>query len=261
MISGRRWTTSAAWKAPAVQALAIQVVAGLLSFGLCRFLSAYITDQISIGETILLEGVLAAILTSWRKLARWWIAIQLVFPVAVLTVFALQLPPTLFLVAFLFLLGLYWSTFRTQVPFYPSGPATWRAVAQLLPSGCPIQVVDIGSGLGGFVLNMAKRRPESRFIGIELAPLPWLISALRAHLTRSAATFVRGDYESLDFSTFDVVFAYLSPAAMPGLWQKFQREMRPGPLLLSYEFPIEGVTPHLSVLPHPQGPILFGWQR
>lgn len=261
MKSWRRSTIRVALKAPAVQALAIQVVAALLSFGFCRFLSSHITSQISIGETILLQGFVAATITAWRKLAGWWIAIQFVFPVAVLAVFALQFPPVLFLMAFLFLLGLYWSTFRTQVPFYPSGPATWQAVAQLLPAERPLNVIDIGSGLGGFVLNMAERRPDSLFTGIELAPLPWLISALRARLTRSAATFVRGDYESLDFSTFDVVFAYLSPAAMPGLWQKFQREMRPGTLLLSYEFPVEGVAPHLSVLPHPQGPTLFGWQR
>ncbi|GAC1436513.1 MAG: hypothetical protein NVSMB6_32690 [Burkholderiaceae bacterium] len=58
-----------------------------------------------------------------------------------------------------------------------------------------------------------------------------------------------------------MVFAYLSPAAMPALWLKAQREMQPGALLLSYEFPVDGRLPDLTVLPHPQGPPLYGWRR
>ena len=45
-----------------------------------------------------------------RRLARWWVLIQLLFPAALLLTLALRLPPGLFLAAFLFLLLLYWST-------------------------------------------------------------------------------------------------------------------------------------------------------
>jgi predicted O-methyltransferase YrrM len=75
-------------------------------------------------------------------------------------------------------------------------------------------------------------------VGIELAPLPWLVSRLRAAWSGSRARFLRGDYEQLNFAEYDLVFAYLSPAAMPALWRKAQREMRPGSLLASYEFEI-----------------------
>jgi predicted O-methyltransferase YrrM len=99
-------------------------------------------------------------------------------------------------------------------------------------------MVDIGSGLGGFTLHLAAARPESVVVGIELAPLPWLVSRLRAAWSGSRARFLRGDYEQLNFAEYDLVFAYLSPAAMPALWRKAQREMRPGSLLASYEFEI-----------------------
>ena len=225
----------------------------------------YISDHFSIGMAAMLQGVLAAALTAWRGLARWWIAMQLLFPVLLLTVLALQLPPLIFLAGFLFLLTLYWSTFRTQVPFYPSRPVVWRAVATLLPDqgvgGRAVQVVDIGSGLGGLVLSLAAARPDAALLGVELAPMPWLVSRLRAAATRSPARFTRTDYEHLDLGDFDVVFAYLSPAAMPALWQKVQREMRAGTLLLSYEFAIPGHSPDLTVLPDPHGPKLYGWRR
>ena len=254
------------WRAPAVQALTIQLLSAVLTLAICLWwpalTSLHLPDMpLSIGAAALLQGVLAALLTVWRRLARWWIAIELLFPLALLTTFALQLPPWLFLLAFLFLLALYWSTFRTQVPFYPSKPAVWTAVLALLPAQTPLRVIDIGSGLGGLVLSLSARRPDGQFTGIELAPLPWLISRLRARLAGSAACFLRGDYETLDLSQFDVVFAYLSPAAMPALWQKVQREMQPGTLLLSYEFLIPDHRPQITVLPDPQGPVLYGWRR
>jgi SAM-dependent methyltransferase len=206
-----------------------------------------------------LQGMVAALLTWRRGLATWWRAIQFLFPVSLLGAGMLDLPPALFLVVFLFLLGLYWSTFRTQVPFYPSGPTAWKAVAALLPAGRPVRLIDIGSGLGGLVLDLARRRPDSQFTGIELAPLPWLVSRLRARLTRSSASFIRGDYEALDFGQYDLVFAYLSPAAMPALWNKASREMKPGTMLISYEFNIPAKPAHKTIDATPFGPALYVW--
>jgi predicted O-methyltransferase YrrM len=95
--------------------------------------------------------------------------------------------------------------------------------------------------------------------GIELAPLPWLASWLRARASGSRARFIRGDYDRLDFGSFDVVFAYLSPAAMGALWQKAQREMRPGSMLMSYEFAVEGHPPALSLCLRGTGRTLYIW--
>jgi SAM-dependent methyltransferase len=254
----RQWP---GWHTPALRALAIQFVAAMLTLAIVLLTSRLADIAVSIGLAALLQGALAAVLTAWRGLARWWIAMQALFPLALLTTLALHLPPVLYLAAFLFLLMLYWSTFRTQVPFYPSGPRVWQAVLDLLPADRAPRVIDIGSGLGGLVLALSRARPEGEFIGIELAPLPWIASLLRARMSRSRARFIRGDYDALDLAQFDVVFAYLSPAAMPALWQKVQREMRPGSLLLSYEFPIFGAPPDLTVLPNPHGPVLYGWRR
>ncbi len=101
--------------------------------------------------------------------------------------------------------------------------------------------VDIGSGLGGLALHLGKKYPDSHFLGVEIAPLPWLLSYLRPRGRQSHVKFLWADYEKLNFSAFDVVFAYLSPAAMPRLWEKARQEMEPGSLLISAEFPIPGV--------------------
>jgi SAM-dependent methyltransferase len=222
---------------PALQALLVQAGAVLPCAALAVALESF-GHGLTLLQAALLQGCVAAAI-SWKVgLARWWLPIQLLFPIALLAGLALHLPPWLAAAAFLIMLGWYWSTYRTQVPYYPSNPAVWRAVLAELPQGRALRMIDIGSGLGGFTLHMAAARPESEVVGIELAPVPWLVSCLRAALSGSRARFKRGDYEQLNFADYDLVFAYLSPAAMPALWSKAQREMRSGSLLASYEFDI-----------------------
>jgi len=244
---------------PAVQALLIQGISLLVILLITAGIAAAVDISPPVALAVLLQGSLAAVLSYWRGLARWWLFIQFLFPVAAVAMQLLHLPPVLYLAAFLLLLGLYWTTFRTQVPFYPSSLAAWNAVAALLPQERTIRFVDIGSGIGGLVLNLAGQRPDSEFIGIELAPLAWLISWLRARIGGSRGRFIRGDYARLDLAQYDVVFAYLSPVAMPDLWRKARAEMRPGTLLLSYEFIIPDASPQIATFPASEGPALYGW--
>jgi len=205
----------------------------------------------------LIQGALAAAV-SWRlRLPAWWLPIQFLFPVLLLSAQSLAIPAWVYLAGFLLLLASYWSTFRTRVPYYPSGPEAWAAFEAALPTGRPLRVIDIGSGLGGLTLDLARRHPDWAVTGIELAPLPWLVSRLRAIGTR--ARFMRGDYAALKFSDFDAVFAYLSPAAMPALWDKASREMRPGSMLASYEFTVPGHPPSRTLVVNTGRPSVYIW--
>ena len=246
---------------PSVQALAIQSAALLMVALILLLLPLLPLGQgsylPSLGFIVLLQGALAALLSRWRRQAAWWPVMHFLFLPAAVAALSLRLPPWLFLVVFLVMLMLYWSTFRTQVPFYASGAAAWDAVAAVLPPQ-PLRMIDIGSGLGGLVIDLAARRPDSRFEGIELAPLPWLVSRLR-QAAGARCRFLRGDYHRLDFGAYDVVFAYLSPAAMPALWAKARAEMRTGTLLLSHEFAVPGATPNIARQTRAGGPMLYGW--
>jgi hypothetical protein len=245
---------------PAVLALLAQIIAFAVVVLLAYVLPPLAAVEISLVVAALMQGCFAAVLVRIVRLAPWWIAIEFCFPLAIVASNAVQLPPSIYLSAFLLFLVLYWSTFRTQVPFYPSNATVWRAVAELLPKGQSLRIIDVGSGFGGMVMYLARVRVECAVVGIELAPLPWLCSLLRSTVSGSAGQFVRGDYDSVNFGDFDVVFAYLSPAAMPALWRKAHTEMRKGSLLLSYEFAIPGVEPNMVIHPASDGPALYGWR-
>jgi hypothetical protein len=243
---------------PALRALAIQCLSFPLTLA-AVWLLARAGAAPNYAHAALLQGAFAAGLSRWTGMARWWPPIQFAFPVAVFAAASLALPPAVFLAGFVVLLVLFWSTFRTQVPYYPSGKAVRGAVAGLLPRGGSPRAIDIGSGFGGLVMELARMRPDARVEGIELAPLPWFASRLVAAATRSRARFCLGDYERLDFGSYDLVFAYLSPAAMGALWHKAQREMRPGSRLASYEFVMTGRRPDEVLAPEGSSRQLYVW--
>lgn len=245
--------------APALKAITIQCVSFVAALALIGGVDVLAQYDVPLYWAALIQGLLASVISQWLGMAWWWMIIQFFFPVSILFTLALHLPSVVFLGAFLMLMALYWTTFRTQVPYYPSTPKTWNAVANLLPQDRPIRFIDIGSGFGGLVLNLDARRSDGEFSGIELAPLPWLISWLRAFAGRRRCHFLRGDYNHLDFSYYDVIFAYLSPAVMTAVWEKALTEMRPGTLLISYEFLIAARNPDRIVRPSEHGAELYCW--
>ncbi len=209
---------------------------------------------------LLLHVVLVSVMAAAIRMPVWWRWIHLVFPIAVTLMQALALPASVYLGGFIITLALYWSVHNTRVPFYPSFPATWRAMHHLLEQQAgddSLRVLDIGSGIGDLPLFLAKQRPHDRVSGIEIAPLPWLISFIRATFSGSAVNFTLGNYQQLNFAEQDVIFAYLSPAVMEDVWQKVCREMRTGTCFISSEFAVPDVTATHIIYPGIHAPALY----
>jgi SAM-dependent methyltransferase len=244
---------------PAVRALSMQVLSLLLVVPAAIALSRLGGLVIPLVVVVLAQGAAATLLSRLIGLASWWLLIQLAFVPLLYVAAALALPPGVYLAGFLAMLLLYWSTYRPQVPSYPSGPSGWLAVADVLPA-TPLRIIDIGSGFGGLVRYLARQRSDCTVSGIELAPLPCWVAKFINTASGSRGRILHGDYQALDFADYDVVFAYLSPAAMPDLWGKARAEMRPGTLLLSYEFAIPGVESQITNSSPHDSRILRGWR-
>jgi hypothetical protein len=240
---------------PAIVAFLIQLFALLISGLIYSLLSAHYL--LSIAAFLFLQATLALSLSWLIKADIWWRYIHFGFPLLVGAVYYLHLPNIFYGVGFVLSVALFWTTYASQVPFYPSRPIVYQELIGLLPDDQKIKLIDIGSGMGGLCLKIALAKPEAQVTGIEIAPLPWLISTLRATLNKSRTRFKLGNYNALNFADYDVIFAYLSPAAMSDLWCKAQAEMRPQTVLLSYEFEIPNVRPD-RIIPTSKGePAIF----
>jgi len=212
---------------------------------------------------VLLQSMIATTIATCVGMAVWWRWIHFFFPIALWMMSIVQVPSSVYLLGFIFTLALYWTTFKTRVPFYPSRPAVWQALFHYMQQRSahqPLRMIDIGSGLGDLSMYIAQKRPNDVVEGIEIAPLPWLISKVRSHIKRSNAKFTIGNYEKLNFADYDIVFAYLSPAAMPNLWKKASQEMRKGSVLISLEFDIPEALPPQVIHTGKSTPKLFVWR-
>lgn len=226
---------------PILRATAAQLLACVVT-GVILLSARYFGIGLDTPVLLLLQSCLAVGI-SWRmRMPIWWLAIQGIFVPAVFAVSALAVNPIWFLGGFVLLALTYGRTDSTQVPLYLSRRRVWRAILRHMPNKRGIRVLDLGSGLGGLVHYLAQARPDAHVSGIEAAPLPAWISKLRIMCLRNAA-IEWADFWHADLSAYDVVCAYLSPVPMPDLWQKVQREMRPGTLFISYRFAVPGVAP------------------
>lgn len=189
----------------------------------------------------LAQGAMAALLGRFFGLPAWWVPLNFAFPVLAWSAGALDIDPLCYLAGFAAAFLLFGTaTIRSGVPLYLSGSATLEALSTLLPAAAPLRVLDAGSGIGTVLAYVSARRPDACVSGIESAVGPWLLSRLRASLCAGRFQVSLADLWNVDFSGYDVVYAYLSPVAMPRLWSKARREMRPGTLLVSNSFEIAG---------------------
>ncbi len=211
-------------------------------------------------QLVLAQGCLAACLSRVVGQPIWWQPLHFVFFPAILLARQASVPAGLYLGAFLLLVLFYWSSFRTRVPLYLSDRKAWQALLPLLPATQNFRFIDLGSGLGDVPMYLEPRFPNGRFYGTEIAPAPWLISRLRAWFKRSRVVFVRRDYCAIDLAEFDVVFAFLSPAAMPRLWQQAQQQMRSGSVFISLSFTVDEPQPdHVIALADGARHTLYAW--
>ncbi len=230
---------------PFVKALAAQLV-GFSTLLLLLKIAAWLGyADFSMWALAFIQGSLAALVSRWLGMMPWWLPIHLLFVPGLLLGLVLDIPSHWYLLVFLVLLAVYWSVFRTQVPLYLSSRAAWQAVSRLMPDKPGWRVIDLGSGLGGLLAFLARERPAGLYVGVETAPLPFLLGWLRCATQGCDMRF--GSFWKHDLGGYDVVHAYLSPVPMADLWLKAKAEMRPGSLFVSNTFPVPGVPPTRTI--------------
>ena len=191
------------------------------------------------GEFALLPACALSLAAAWCwHDGRWWLVIHALFLPGVLLALRFDIAPYWYLAAFALSWLIFGNVARSRIPLYLSNRQALQQLGERLPQGA--SMLDIGAGTGTVLAWLDRQRPDLRLTGVELAWLPWLMGCWR--LPRSAV-WLHGDYRELDFSVYDGVYAYLSSAAMPELWQKARAEMRPGALLISNTFAVPGQIP------------------
>lgn len=141
-----------------------------------------------------------------------------------------------------------------DAPLFPTG-RTSLAPLHGGPWCSALKGLDLGSGLGDGLIALRALAPQAQWTGVEMSwPLVWL-SRLRCPWAR----ILRQDMWQLDWSAFDLVYAFQRPETMARLWDKARKEMPPGSWVLSFQFRIPDRMPSWSAQ-NDQGQWLFAYQ-
>lgn len=160
----------------------------------------------------------------------------------------------------IFLIGLehlVYAAFGVSPPL-PSGKKLADAVVQQIAVDCPgaKTIVDIGSGWGTMVLNVAKEFPNATVIGLEIMPTPFICSCIQGRSIKNATFRLGNAFKFLQKKEhrFDVGITYLIPHEMKEV-DKFLSQFK---ILIVLDFPIPARTPYKKVKLH-HGPRAQHW--
>lgn len=207
--------------------------AGQLAFGTAP--STWLANSI-------LAGTLALALSIALGLPWWWKLIHALFLPASILALSAGIPPQWYLWSFIFLFLIFRSAAIGKIPLYFSGQRTTRALAGLLKGRANVRFIDLGAGIGSVTHDLARALPEGEFAGVENSVVPWLIGRLRT-LGAANHRWTFGNFWQIPLDSYNVVYAFLSPAPMARLWEKAQKEMCPGSLFVSNSFRCPGTEP------------------
>lgn len=123
-------------------------------------------------------------------------------------------------------------------PFIPSGR---KRIATMLKFGEPTKqdkIIDIGSGDGRIVIELAKK--GYTVSGIEINPFLYLFSNLRIKLLglKEKAHVYHGNFRDFDYTGYTLVLCYLYPEPMRFLGPVFKNQLPKGARIVSHAFSI-----------------------
>jgi hypothetical protein len=186
-------------------------------------------------------GATAALFACFLEEPWWWPPMHFLFAPLLWVALQVSISPLWYLAAFVLLFLVFRGAASGRIPLFLSGEPAAQRLAALLPGEAAM--LDVGAGIASLLLPLSRLRPDLRLVGVENAPLPWLIGWLRTRNTKIDWRW--GNFWRHSLSPYSAVYCFLSPAPMPELWRKAQREMQPESLFISNAFPVPDIAPAL----------------
>jgi len=172
-----------------------------------------------------------------------------------MTVYALISLQGVFLALFFIILGyiiFILFSFRDIVPYVPTPRIIIRQMVNMAEIKSGEKIVDLGSGTGRIIIEVAKKHKKNLVIGVEKSFTLRTVTKLRLlfhPMLRTRIQVINHDFFNLELQSFNVVFCFLTPEAMRILTPKF-KQLRKNSRLISYMFHLEEYQGFTETMEH-----------
>lgn len=215
-----------------------QCVAFLFTLLIANFATQFLVQAKVPILAVSMHAIIAFMIARLLTLPGSWQLLNFLIPFLLYLSLDFTLPTWLPLSAVILALLIYIPTVWTRVPYYPTSRAMYSVILGELPTEKEFSFIDLGCGFGQPVSFLAARRPNGKFVGVEVGPLPYFLAKLRFLLRRNARIELQSLWKT-DLSKYDFVYAFLAPGPMPALWEKAKAEMKSGSVFLTNTFATE----------------------
>lgn len=138
--------------------------------------------------------------------------------------------------------SIVYRSWRNGISPMPSSASVRSCVADLIKQiPGDYRIVEAGSGWGTLALEIARRSPSSRVVGLENSRIPLWISKLFARHPR--VSFIRADIYTFAYERDDIIVCYLYPGAMKKLSEMHSAGRLQVAYLVSVCFALPGRQP------------------
>ena len=127
-----------------------------------------------------------------------------------------------------------------RVPYVPTPMGVVDEMIRLADLKGNETVFDLGAGDGRFLSAVLKKYPHVHAIGCEAVPVVWMLGILRKWWMHTPYTLHLSGLMKEDVRSANAVFLYLIPEVMAKLKVKFDRELKPGTVVISSTFRFPG---------------------
>jgi SAM-dependent methyltransferase len=237
-------------RGPVLIALAAQLAAALVTLGAIQAHHALTGNDLPPWGKVAIACAVAGGVSRVCRAPIGWTLLMAALPALFVGLLWLDPPPWLPPVILVALVLLLRNSLGDRVPLYLSNRPTLDALTELIPSDQPIRAIDLGCGFAAAPLALARANahPDSRFVGVENAPIPFLIAKLRAMVSGDGRVSIEwASIWDVDLSNFDLIYVFLSPHPMPGIYDKARAEASAGTLLVSNSFTVPGHPPDREI--------------
>lgn len=190
---------------------------------------------------IFVHSVSACLLARFLKMPFIWQLFNLLLVPSIVLYEYTSLPAGILIIACLVSILIYLPTFWTRIPYYPTSNQTYQVISDVLrdkfSENQKFSFLDLGCGFSDFLCYLSKNHPDSEFYGTDISPLPCIVSKIRSFFRKNLKISCVS-FWNMDFSKYDVIYAFLAPPPMEKLWEKVQKEMKKGSLFISNSFEV-----------------------
>lgn len=135
----------------------------------------------------------------------------------------------------------------TGVPFVPVPNNALKKLPETISLTKDSVFYDLGCGDGRVLYELAKHS-DARFIGVEIAPFPYVLAVVRGWFAgKKNVRIVYGDMTKVPLADATHVYTYLMTRVMDILLPKLKSELKPGAVLVSCDFKFNDREPKTTI--------------